>query len=194
MTHTAHLPAGPDRPEALLLTGTVGVGKTTTADLVGDLLADLGVPSAVIDLDRLCQAWPAPAGDPFQRLLLLANLRAVAGNYRAAGAHRLVLAGVAESAAERDAYQEALGMPLRVCRLTADLPAVHARLRARHEADHDTASLPWHLHRADELHTVLESAGISDLTVDTTHLAPDQVAHAVLTAAHWPGTAPDHPA
>ncbi|MFF3068244.1 hypothetical protein [Kitasatospora sp. NPDC057936] len=185
MTHDHNLPTRSARQEALLLTGTVGVGKTATADLLGDLLADRGVPHAVIDLDRLCQAWPAPDGDPFQHRLLLANLRAVAGNYRAAGAQRLVLAGVAENTAERNAYQDALGMPLRVCRLTADLATVHTRLRTRHETDHDTASLPWHLRRAEELHLVLEAAGISDITVDTTDLTPAQAASAVLEAAHW---------
>ncbi|MFJ9840054.1 hypothetical protein ACIRYZ_06220 [Kitasatospora sp. NPDC101155] len=112
-----------------------------SADLLGDLLADRGVPHAVIDLDRFCQAWPAPEDDPFQHRLLPVNLRAVADNYRAAGLHRLVPAGVAENAAERAAYQDALGMPLRVCRLTAALPTVRARLRTRHEADHGTDSL-----------------------------------------------------
>ncbi|MFJ3905313.1 hypothetical protein [Streptomyces sp. NPDC090025] len=178
-------PARPDTPSALLLTGTVGVGKTSTADLLGDLLADAGLPHAVIDLDRLCQAWPAPDDDPFQQRLLLANLRAVTACYRSAGARHLVLAGVAENAAERDALRAALGMPLLVCRLTADLPAVHARLRARHEADHDTESLPWHLERAAELDLVLDRAALADLTVNTTTLTPSDVAATVLEATGW---------
>jgi hypothetical protein len=120
-----------------------------SADLLGDLLADRGVPHAVIDLDRFCQVWPAPEDDPFQHRLLLANLRAVADNYRPG-------------------------------------PPPHpARGRPRHGLPH------WHLWRAEELHLVLEAAGISDLTVDTTDLTPERAAAAVLEAAQWGAPAID---
>lgn len=85
-----------------------------------------------MDLDRIRQSWPAPAGDRFNFRLLLRNLRDLTANYLDAGVRSIVLAGGAENQAERDAYQAALGIPLQVCRLTADLPAVHARLRHRH--------------------------------------------------------------
>ena len=38
---------------ALLLTGTVGVGKTSVAAAVGDLLRERQVANAVVDLDEL---------------------------------------------------------------------------------------------------------------------------------------------
>ncbi|MBO0914640.1 MULTISPECIES: hypothetical protein [Streptomyces] len=38
-------------PRAFLINGTVGVGKTSVAEGVGDLLADTDTPNAVIDLD-----------------------------------------------------------------------------------------------------------------------------------------------
>ncbi|MFJ7250713.1 hypothetical protein ACIQWA_39565 [Kitasatospora sp. NPDC098652] len=170
---------------ALLITGTVGVGKTSAADLLGDLLADAGLPHAVMDLDRLCQAWPAPHGDPFNSGLLLRNLRALSANYLDAGVRHLVLAGVAENRAERDRYQAAIGMPLTVCRLTADLPVVHSRLRRRHEADSDLESLPWHLERAGRLDQILVRADVADFTIDTTHVPLAAVASAVLKAAGW---------
>lgn len=172
-------------PCALLITGTVGVGKTSVADLAGDLLADAGVPHAVMDLDRLCQSWPAPDDDPFNFRLLLRNLHALTAQYLDAGTQRFVLAGVAESAADRDAYRAALGMPLQVCRLFADLPAVHTRLRRRHEADHDSASLPWHLERAGQLHQILDEAAVADFTVDTTEVPPSAVAARVLKTVGW---------
>ncbi|MFJ9448605.1 hypothetical protein ACIRRH_43450 [Kitasatospora sp. NPDC101235] len=172
-------------PCALLITGTVGAGKTSVADLIGDLLLGAGVPHAVMDLDRLCQAWPAPNDDPFNFRLLLRNLRGLAANCLDAGARRLVLAGVAENAVERDNYQAAIGVPLQVCRLTADLPVVHARLRRRHEADNDPESLPWHLERAGQLHQILDQAAIADFTIDTTELQPPAVAASVLKAAGW---------
>jgi adenylylsulfate kinase-like enzyme len=49
-------------PRALLLTGTVGIGKTTVAVAVGDLLREREVANAVVDLDELRRAWPSPPG------------------------------------------------------------------------------------------------------------------------------------
>jgi adenylylsulfate kinase-like enzyme len=36
----------------LILTGTVGTGKTTVAAKIGEQLADAGLPNAVVDLCR----------------------------------------------------------------------------------------------------------------------------------------------
>lgn len=177
------VPAAPTEPGALLLTGTVGAGKSTTADHVGELLAERGVPHAVVDLDELRRSWPAPPGDPFQQDLELENLRAVAGVYRRRGAARLVLAGVLEDRAARAAYAEAVGVPLTVCRLRLDVPAVRDRLDVRH-AGHPSV-LAWHRHRAGELHAILEDARVEDAVVDVEGLAPAEVAAAVLRAVGW---------
>ena len=166
---------------ALLLNGTVGAGKTSVAAAVGDLLREREVPHAVIDLDALRQAWPAPPGDRFNTTMLLANLRAVSANVRAAGARSLVLAGVVETAADRAALTRAVGVPLTVVRLTADLGLVRARLRARHHADPD--GLRWHLDRSGELADLLAAAGVEDHVVDTTGASVPAVAARVLTLA-----------
>ncbi|WP_330273167.1 ATP/GTP-binding protein [Lentzea sp. NBC_00516] len=147
----------------LLITGPVGVGKTTIAEAVGAHLAKSGRPVAVVDLDWLSQCRPAPSGDPFHFELQLSNLRAVTPNYANAGASRLVLAGVVESQADRERYAEAVGGPLTVCRLKADLSVIHERLVARH---HDEAELRWHLNRADELETLFTSSSIEDFVMD----------------------------
>ena len=168
--------------EGLLVTGTVGVGKTSVAEAIGDLLTRRGLPHAVIDLDWLRRCWPSPAGDPFQLAVTLRNLRAVAGTFREAGAERLVLAGVVESPAERDEHEAALGVPLTVCRLRADPPTVRERLVRRHQ--HDAGGRDWHLARAGELDAVLDRAGVEDCAVDASG-TPDVVAAAVLAAVAW---------
>ncbi|WP_201760907.1 MULTISPECIES: hypothetical protein [unclassified Nonomuraea] len=164
--------------EALLITGTVGVGKTSVADAAGDVLTDAGVPNAVIDVDWLRRAWPAPPDDPFNGALTLRNLRPVTANFLAAGARRLVLAGVIESHADRAGYAEALGVPLTVCRIHAALPEVHRRLAVRHT--HDPGSLDWHLKRAGELASILDAAEVADYTVDAAAGSPAQVAAQVV--------------
>ncbi|MEV0385381.1 adenylyl-sulfate kinase [Nonomuraea sp. NPDC050643] len=162
---------------ALLITGTVGAGKTSVADAVGDLLADAGVPGAVIDLDWLRRSWPAPREDPFNGALTLRNLRAVAANLLVAGAERLVLAGVIESRAERRRHEEVLGVPLAVCRVHVALPEVYRRLERRHAHDR---GLDWHLKRAGELAIVLDRARLADYTVDGTHGTLEEVAAEVI--------------
>jgi len=166
---------------ALLITGPVGVGKTTVASAAGDLLATAEVPHAVIDLDWLASSWPSPPDDRFNLTLQLRNLRAVARNYLDAGAQHLVLAGVVESRADRDRYAEAIGVDLAVCRLTADLTVIHQRLIRRHLSDDD---LRWHLRRVPELERIFDLAGVEDFTVAADHPAPD-VAKAVASAAGW---------
>jgi adenylylsulfate kinase-like enzyme len=162
---------------ALLVTGPVGVGKTTVAEAVGDLLAAAEVPHAVIDLDWLRCSWPSPADDPFQLELELRNLRAVARNYADAGARRLVLAGVLESRADRARYTEAVAAELTVCRLTADLSVIRDRLAVRHRHD---SGLRWHVDRAGELERIFASAGVEDFVVAADR-AVAEVAQDVIT-------------
>ena len=170
-------------PSALLLNGTVGVGKTTVADAMGDLLQGAGVPGAVVDLDWLRRCWPSPDSDPFQLELTLTNLSAVARNFRDAGAVRLVLAGVVETQGDRAAHAAAVGLPLRLCRLRVALPLVRERLTARHHGD--PGGLAWHLRRSGELDRLLDIADVDDFTVDATHLSAAATAAAVLRAAGW---------
>ncbi|BBH70149.1 hypothetical protein ACTI_68340 [Actinoplanes sp. OR16] len=158
----------------MLITGTVGSGKTTVAEALGDQLAERRVPHAVIDVDWLRRGWPSPPGDPFNAAMTLRNLRAVARNFLEAGADRLILAGVIESRAERDAYREAVGVPLTVCRLQVDLALVRRRLTRRHE--NDPAGLGWHLRRSGELDGILRTAAVEDVVVDAGELPVSAVA------------------
>jgi adenylylsulfate kinase len=170
-------------PRALLVTGTVGVGKTTVAYAVGSLLRDAGISNAVVDLDALSQSWPAPPDDPFNFALELTNLRSVASNFLAAGIDRLVLAGVVESVADRSRYVEALGVPLTVARLRADLDEVGRRLRGRHAGDDE--GLRWHLRRSGELDAILDAAGVADVEIGTDGRTATEVGAEVLRLARW---------
>lgn len=165
---------------ALFLNGTVGVGKSTTADAVAEALQARSIRHAVIDLDALRNGWPAPAGDRFNTTIELANLRSVAANFVAAGAQVLVLAGVLEDAAMLNHYRDALGdAALTVVRLSVSPEEGQRRLARRH--DNDPTGLAWHRNRFGELDAVLDAAGIPGPRVDTTGVAPADVARTVLT-------------
>jgi chloramphenicol 3-O-phosphotransferase len=166
-----------------LINGTVGVGKTAVAEAVGDLLADVGVCHAVLDLDWLRKSWPAPPGDRFNFGMLLRNLRSIAGNYLDAGATRLVLAGVIEEHEERKQLADAVGVDLTVCRLRAELPVIHQRLAHRHDSERE--ALQWHLDRSGELDRILIRSAVDDFTIDTSADSVTDVAVSVIRAAGW---------
>lgn len=170
-------------PEALLISGTVGAGKTTAAEAVGELLRGQDIAHAVIDLDWLRAGWPSPPADPFNSAVELANLSCVAANYLQVGARRLILAGVLEDPSFRGRYQKAVHVPLKVARLRADLHLIDARLRRRHEGQ--DASLEWHLTRAAELDRILESSRCEDFLVESSGLDPRRTAIALLGGAGW---------
>lgn len=115
-------------PRALLITGAVGVGKTTVAGDVGQELAERGIPGAVI-----------------------------------------------EERSARSRYEEAMGAPLTVVRLTAAREVVRERLRRRHEFD--PQGLAWHLDRFDELTAILDTAQVADV-----ELSVDETSHATAWA------------
>jgi adenylylsulfate kinase len=172
-----------EQPRALLITGTVGAGKTSVASAAGSILAEAGIPHAVIDLDALSQTWPAPADDPFNLAIELQNLACIARNYLSAGTIRLVLAGVVETTSERARYREAVGVELCVCRLRADLAELHRRLRIRHAgAD---AQMQWHLDRAGQLDQILDRSKVDDFEIISDGRTPTDVATAVLARAGW---------
>ena len=67
----------------LVITGPVGVGKTTVAAALSELLGQADLAHAVIDLDWLRWCYPSPANDPFHLELGIQNLAAVWSHYQA---------------------------------------------------------------------------------------------------------------
>jgi adenylylsulfate kinase len=107
---------------AVLLSGTVGAGKTTVGEELAQLLTDRGEPHAFVDLDRLSELWPPPKDDPFNERLVVANLSAIAANFAGAGTRSLVMSGVVENAMGVERYRSAVGgCSLTIVRITASL-------------------------------------------------------------------------
>lgn len=170
--------------DAIFINGTVGSGKSSVAAAVGALEAIAGRPHAVIDLDDIRRLWPTPIGDPFHHELELINLSDLVRNYRSAGAERLVLAGVIETATEIPRYQQVLGSTgLFLCRLTVEPAIGAARLRHRHEGDPDGRD--WSLKRMAELAGILADADIDHLVLDTSRRTPTELADNLRCAAGW---------
>src|SRR5687768_12383477 len=135
-----------DTIPVLVLTGTVGVGKSSVLIEIHDVLANAHVPHGCLELDAVTYSWP-PQGH-FNETIALRNLACITSTFLEAGAERLVIARVIESAEDLNAYQTAIpNASLTVCRLVAPIYIREARLRTRERG----AGLNWHLQRTVEL-------------------------------------------
>jgi hypothetical protein len=165
----------------LLLTGTVGVGKTTIAFEIVDTLAEMRIPNAAVDLDGLTAQWPPSS--KWNADLMFENLAVLWPNYRDHGVTHLVLANVLEDGAELERYAVAVpGAALTVVRLVAPHATRVERLVGRMPPGQ---SRDWHLHRTDELEDILERAAYEAFTVENGSRPTREVALEVLTRAGW---------
>jgi hypothetical protein len=114
--------------DGVLLTGVYGSGKSSVAAEIAYLLEQRGEPYALLDLDYLSWAGAGSEDRAEEFGLMLANLAAVAGNYRRAGIRRFVLAYFVRDLAEVRAVRNALAVPLRVVRLAVPLADIERRL------------------------------------------------------------------
>jgi len=147
-----------------LLTGTVGIGKSTTGYAVAERAASQGQSAAFLDVDELSRLWPVRVGDPFNTDLILRNLASIVGNYTDAGAELLVLAWVVHNTEALVRLEAAVGAPVDAVRLSAPASTVEARLRHRHQGA-EFGGLAWHLDRAPEL-VAIQDRGLQLPVVD----------------------------
>ena len=117
-----------DAPQALVISGVYGVGKTTTTGQIADLLEERGAHYAALDLDWLSWAWTTDGPDEPVDRLMLEHLDLLVRNLRRRGNDRFVLAGSVMSVAAWEAIRETLAMPARLVRLVAPIELIRPRL------------------------------------------------------------------
>ena len=165
----------------LLISGSMGTGKTTVLSEVSDLLVEADMAHAAIDLD--CLSMMRPLRGPRRERLTFANLAAVWSNQAAAGAQRLVIARVLEERSELQHYREAVpGAEPVVCKLTASIETMQERVRIREPGMIQAEAVA----RAATLADILERARAEDFTVDNGEgRSITDVAREVLSLAGW---------
>lgn len=165
----------------LLITGTVGVGKSSVADEVFEILKAQSKPVALINLDEFGYAYPTPQGDPFHMRLRLKNLAAVWPNYQEAGVKALIIPYVIAGRESIERFHESIpNADIFVVRLDAPQAVLEERIRNRPMGGGEE----WHIKRAAELTAILERAGVEDIMVDTEHKTITEVAREIITK--WP--------
>lgn len=167
----------------LLVSGTVGAGKTALADEVAVLLNEQQIPHALIDVDWLCQLYPAPPEDRFRQDLMFKNLSAIWPNYRDVGVNYAVLAGVIEDSADLERYQRAIPeADIKVVRVTAAPHVIQQRLMKREVGSFYGRA--WQ--RSQELTEALDRVDIQSLSVENDERPIREVAMEVMGKLGWP--------
>ena len=157
------------RISVLVISGSMGAGKTTVLGEASDLLAAAGIAHAAIDVDGLSLGH-------FSEDLTARNLAAVWRNFAAAGITRLLLA---EADVNRERIRQAVpGAEIIVCRLRASVETMQQRVRVREPG----------MRRDEFVQRVAEleqRIGGEDFSVGNDGRDVTEVAREVLTGAGW---------
>ncbi|NKB52714.1 MAG: AAA family ATPase [Rhizobiaceae bacterium] len=166
----------------LLISGPVGVGKSTIANELSTLLEADEVPHTFIDLDALAYTFPRNAADPFGDGLALENLKSIWANCQRRGSKNLIVPRVVETESypERVAEMVAIPDPI-VCRLTASDQSLLERVRMREKG----SNLSWHEKRSLELSAALEDANVNDFCVATDGRSITEIATEIMLEIDW---------
>jgi adenylylsulfate kinase len=164
----------------LIISGTIGAGKTTVGLAAHEILGDFGLPHAFLDLDRLTDSYPKKGR--FNDEVMFKALAALWRVYASFGAERLVLSRVVENVAELEQYEAALGeCSFTVALLKASETTRLKRIGAREFGE----SLRWHLHRSGELDQILNDACSHDFETNNDERRPRGTALEILEKAGW---------
>ena len=150
----------PSGAEGVLITGVYGSGKSSVAVEIAYLLEEQQRPYALLDLDYLGWGGADFSSHTASYFLMLRNLAAVAANYREAGVGTFVVAWFVRDHGALGSVQEAVGVPLRVIRLTVPLPTIRQRLAAD-----VTSGRQDDLREAEAQLAASEGAGLEDVAV-----------------------------
>ena len=162
----------------LVVSGSMGSGKTTVMAEASDVLKSRGIAHAAIDLDALGVAH-LPAG--VARDIEYRNLESLAANFAAAGVPRLLLAAAVEDRAMLDRIRAAVRAgQASVCRLRAPLATMQRRVGVREPGMLQRELLE----RVTELELRLDRCACENFALDNgdgvsvTDLAADMLARA----------------
>jgi len=164
----------------LIITGTMGAGKTTVLAEASDLLALRHITHAAVDLDALGLAYlPSAASDDG---VIYLNLQSVCKNYASRGVKRLLLARAMEDRADLELCRRVVSATNTVvCRLTASIETMQQRVKMRELG----TSQREYVARVTKLNVILDRARLEDFTVTNENRLLTEVAYEMLVKAGW---------
>lgn len=164
----------------LLITGTMGAGKSTVMAEASDLLTMRQIEHAAIDVDTLAVAHLSsmPSNDD----AMYANLECVCRNYARLGVRRFVLAQALENRSNMERCRNATSAEsVVVCRLTASIAKLQQRVKQREPGIMQAQFIA----RVEALNAILDRAGLEDFTLANEDRSVTEVAREMLMRAGW---------
>lgn len=157
----------------------MGSGKTTVMGEASDLLREMSIPHAAIDLDAVSiHLFP----DTTTKDTDLRNAAALYANCVAAGVDKILVAAAIENAQSLDGLTRAFsGASVIVCRLTASHETMAARLRVREPGMRQAEFIE----RSRTLEQRLTDAALEHFRVSNDGRDITAVAREVLERAGW---------
>jgi hypothetical protein len=166
-------------PRILVISGSMGAGKTTVMGEASDLLSARQIVHAAFDLDALGLVL---LPERQSRQLHYLNLAAIYHNCLEAGIDRFLIAAAIESEEVLSDLTNVLNhAPVTVCRLIASLETMVDRLRTRE------VGIRQHefLERSRVLNSILDAAGVEDFAIENEGHNVTSVAEEMLVRAKW---------
>jgi hypothetical protein len=162
----------------LVISGSMGAGKTTVLGEASDLLVEARIGHAAIDVDAIGVTYLPGAPDDLQ----LRGLAAICREYASAGIGRFLLACAVETERELNGIRRAIpGAHLQVCRLRASVSVMQDRVRLREPGMHQAQFVA----RVAELESALDRAATDHFSVGNEGRSVTEVAREMLSAAGW---------
>jgi len=163
----------------LVITGTMGAGKSAVLAEASDLLAVRQVEHAAIDVDALALAYiTSQKSDD----LMYANLEGICRNYAQLGVRRFLLAGAVEDRPELERCRLATSATaIVVCRLTGDIATLRQRVMARETGIRQGD----YVARVERLNAILDGANLEHFRISNQDRPVTDVAHELLVRAGW---------
>jgi hypothetical protein len=170
----------PSSVSLLVITGTMGAGKSAVMAEASDLLTLEKIVHAAIDLDALGLAHLSPPAHNDEAMY--ANLESVCGNYAHLGVDRFLVARAVETKARLEMCRMACrAQDAMVCRLTASLQCLRQRVRSRETGVFQDSFVA----RAEELNTILDRAALEDFSIANENRSVTEIAREMLVRAGW---------
>ena len=163
----------------LIITGTMGAGKTTILAEASDILALRHIVHAAIDLDALGLAHLRSAAR--NDGLMYGNLDSVCKNYASLGVRRFLVARAIGNRAELELCRSIISATNTVVCLTGNIEVLEQRVKTRELG----VSQREYVACVTKLNAILDSARLEDFTVINDDRSLSEVAHEMLFKAAW---------
>jgi len=169
-----------ERKSLLIITGSMGAGKSSVLGEASDILTLQNIPHAAIDLDAFGLAYLPPGAS--NDAAMYRNLQSVCKNYASLGVRRFLVARAIEDRATLEHCSKAVSAKNTVvCRLSASIATMRQRVKMRESG----AFQGQFVARVKKLNSILDRARLEDFTVATEHRSLSQIAREMLLKAGW---------